>query len=200
VSDRTLGYKTIGCFGVAVIIVLFFAYLLNFVETLAHEHGAPNASARAPMMPPVYLPATPNASVALTDEVLQAANLDRLPALMAGTRQYARAHNGLLPPMRTLAAFRTALFPAYVTTDGVFVSLRTGTPYVPNPYLSNKPLAAAAAAGLPLFCEPLPAGISGMPRAVMFANGQLRKLSARSFAEAPKQLPAGPPPTTAAKR
>lgn len=198
VYDRELGCKTIGCFLGAILVMGFFAYLMNVAQGLADRQHAEHAEQAAMPSPSPARQPSPSPSVrpaphpiagssGSAAESADTANIARLPALLQALRAYAAAHDGKLPPMDTPAAFRAAVAPRYTSAKDIFQSPRGNAPYVPNADLSGKPLKSITQPeAVVAFYEPLPPAASAAvtrPRAIITLGGTLRTVTPPEWAK-----------------
>jgi hypothetical protein len=154
-ENRELGYKVMGCGCATLLVIAFFALLMNFTESGLH-----------------YVAARKQQQQAAYD----------LPVLVQGMRQYAAIHQGKLPPLRDPAEMKKALFPAYVGLADAFYRKGDSQPFQPNPRLSERKLDSIPnAARVVAAYEPSATGGGGpkhdVPtRAVAFLDGSVRRV------------------------
>lgn len=155
-----------GCLVSMIAVFVFFAYLLNSVQDMAEEAKKVRSSE-----PRLETAAGSDAEENATVDVINAA---RLSSLLSAVKHYAEDHQGELPAMDNPEAVRNALFPRYVTGEGVLQPPGSRMPYLPNPALSEKPLKSFIKPGkIIAFYEPLdPVGAERLKRrAVVFLDG-----------------------------
>jgi hypothetical protein len=156
-ESRELGCKVMGCGCATVLVIAFFALLMNFTESGLHYVAARKQQ--------------------------QQANYD-LPVLVQGMRRYATAHQGKLPPLRDASEMKKALFPAYVGLADSFYRKGDSQPFQPNPRLSERKLETIPnVATVVAAYEPSATGGGGpkydVPtRAVAFLDGTVRRVEA----------------------
>ncbi|MES2460634.1 MAG: hypothetical protein V4671_08615 [Armatimonadota bacterium] len=126
-----------GCFATAIAVFGFFAFLLSSAQEMAGEAKKARAD-KARSVAALKDGSAGAASKAGRKTVT--ADDTHLSSLLQAAQVYSADHNGLLPPMKTPEAFRTALFPKYVSRETMFVSVRSKKVYLPNPALSGKRL------------------------------------------------------------
>jgi hypothetical protein len=159
-ESRELGCKVTGCGCATVLVIAFFALLMNFTESGLHYVA--------------------------TRKQQQQTTYD-LPVLVQGMRQYAAAHQGKLPPLRDATEMKRSLFPAYVGLPDAFNRRGDDQPFQPNPRLSERKLdsisnqAAVVAAYEPSATGGDSPGRGEPTRAVVFLDGSVRRVGSEEW-------------------
>jgi hypothetical protein len=65
---------------------------------------------------------------------------DHVRSLILGLEEYTQDYDEILPPMQSPAIFKQVVYP-YIRSERVFLDPYSQQPYLPNPFLSGKPLA-----------------------------------------------------------
>lgn len=95
-------------------------------------------------------------------------------ALALGVLQYAEDNDETYPPMKTQAAFQTAVLP-YTRNSSVFVDPANGKPFLPNPALSQVPTPSVSAPSQTVLFQSSTPYTSGVPT-VAYADGHVTPL------------------------
>jgi len=155
-ESRELGCKVTGCGCATVLVLAFFALLMNFTESGLHY--------------------------AATRKQQQQTTYD-LSVLVKGMHQYAVVHRGKLPPLRDAAEMKKSLFPTYVSLADSFYRRGDNQPFQPNPRLSERkldsiPNPATVVAAYEVSATGGDGPGRGQPtRAVVFLDGSVRRVN-----------------------
>lgn len=121
-----------------------------------------------------FAPLTPEDARRQADAAYESRSLSNLKQIGLAMAQYIQDNDEKLPPMKSAAVTKKALFP-FVKTDAVFQQPQTHDPYLPNTSLSGRSLASFKdPSSMVIYYEagPAPDGTRG----VVFLDGHARRI------------------------
>jgi len=119
-----------------------------------------------------FAPLTPEDAQRQAEAAYQSQSLSNLKQIGLAMAQYMQDNDEKLPPMKSAAVAKKALFP-FIKSDAVFQQPQTHEPYLPNTSLSGRPLASFQnPATMVVYYEAGPDGTRG----VVFLDGHAKRI------------------------